>query len=243
MYAAPQQVAQTLAPGVAQTYAQPLSYIPAPQVVQAGAPVVSYVAQEQFVEAAMPAGQSVIVEQMGDWLVCEDAAGIFYHHTPTQQSFDNAPTEFLANFPGGYNPPALGAFAAAGYGGVVQEMAYAMPQEMAYASMPQVTYGAPMMAGQQIMAAPTFTETFMPTTQQVTYAAPTQYAAQPQMGMPVVESYTPAPMTMPMAQPTMVMQQQPTMVMGQQFAPQTMGQQVVMQGATQLPPVMAKVLN
>merc|ERR1712166_1427912 len=100
-----------------------------------------------------------------------------------------------------------------------------------------------MMAGQQIMAAPTVTEMFMPTTQQVTYAAPTQYAIQPQMGMPMVESYTPAPMTMPMAQPTMVMQQQPTMVMGQQFAPQMMGQQVMMQGAAQLPPVMAKVLN
>merc|ERR1711972_677819 len=54
-----------------------------------------------------------VVDQIGDWLVCEDALGLFYHHVPTQQSYDNAPNEFLMLFPGGYVPPPLGAFAAA----------------------------------------------------------------------------------------------------------------------------------
>merc|ERR1719183_2281198 len=104
------QVIETLAPGVAPTVmAAPASYIPAPMVetVQAGAPVVSYVQPQAQVVEAMPSGQSVIVEQVGDWLVCEDALGIFYHHGPTQQSFDNAPPEFLMLFPQGYQPPAL----------------------------------------------------------------------------------------------------------------------------------------
>merc|ERR1712072_857341 len=101
-------------------------------MVEAGAPVVSYVSPATvaapLVESAMPAGQSVIVEQVGDWLVCEDTMGIFYHHTPTQQSFDNAPTEFLMLFPGGYNPPGIGAFAAAGYmPAVEQQFVQAVP--------------------------------------------------------------------------------------------------------------------
>jgi hypothetical protein len=58
-------------------------------------------------------GQSVIVDQIGDWLVCEDAMGHFFHHTPTQGSYDNPPPEFLMLFPTGYTPPPLGAFAAA----------------------------------------------------------------------------------------------------------------------------------
>jgi len=114
----------------------------------------------------MPGGQSVIVEQVGDWLVCEDALGVFYHHTPSQQSFDNCPPEFLALFPQGYNPPPLGAFAAAGYGqttvaaspvGYGQVIQAGMPQVSSYipaqqvqtvqtiAAAPQVTYGAPVM--------------------------------------------------------------------------------------------------
>merc|ERR1719453_2429029 len=72
------------------------------------------VAAPAVAATAPAAGQaSVIVETVGDWLVCEDGAGHFYYHNPTQQSFDNAPPEFLAMFPGGYAPPPLGAFASA----------------------------------------------------------------------------------------------------------------------------------
>jgi len=186
------QTIETLAPQV--TYAapqatvmqQPVSYIPAP--------VIEYAAPTQFgapvMEAAMPAGQSVIVEQAGDWLVCEDALGIFYHHTPTQQSFDNVPEEFLGLFPQGYNPPAVGAFAAAGYG--VQETLVAQ----------EVAYGAPM-APQVIMGGmPT---TIMSAAPQVTYAAPAQMmGTQTMVGQPM------------MMQQPMVMQGQP--MMQQQFA-------------------------
>merc|ERR1719502_879524 len=116
---------------MAQPVYQTSSYLPA---VQQAAPVVA---------AAQPmtmggAGQSVIVDQIGDWLVCEDAMGLFYHHTPTQQSHDNPPPEFLMLFPQGYQPPATGAFAAAGYvpGGVaaptvMEQMAVAAPAAVA----------------------------------------------------------------------------------------------------------------
>merc|ERR1712139_94803 len=185
----------------------------------------------------MGAGQSVIVEQVGDWLVCEDAMGIFYHHTPTQQSFDNAPNEFLVLFPAGHTPPPLGAFATAGYMPVAQEVAYAAPvQEVAYAApvpyatsaemvyaglqgMPQVAYAsqpvvtaAPVMM-EQMIAAPTMVETMMaPTmagTQQVTYAAPA----------PAMQAYAP-----------------------QQFVQAGALPQQFVQGGG-LPTVMAKVLN
>jgi len=200
------QMIETMAPQV--TYAapqatvmqQPVSYIPAPMMeygapTQFGAPVM---------EAAMPAGQSVIVEQAGDWLVCEDALGIFYHHTPTQQSFDNVPEEFLGLFPQGYNPPAMGAFAAAGYG--VQETMVAQ----------EIAYGAPM-APQVIMGGmPT---TIMSAAPQVTYAAPAQVmGAQTMVGQPMM-------MQQPMMQQPMMMQGQP--MMQQQFA--TMQQPMMQQ--------------
>lgn len=113
------------APRAVEPIAQTTSYIPTvaapaiqyPPMVQA-APVMAaptMAGPPMMVEAvqttnpalaAVPAGQSVIVEQIGDWLVCEDQLGIFYHHNPTQQSHDVAPPEFLMMFPGGYTPPA-----------------------------------------------------------------------------------------------------------------------------------------
>jgi hypothetical protein len=82
------------------------------------------------------AGQdSVVVDQIGDWLVCEDAMGIFYHHVPTQQSFDNAPPEFSMMFPQGYMPPT----------GLFAQMAFAAPYAAPYGSVapPVVEYAAP----------------------------------------------------------------------------------------------------
>jgi hypothetical protein len=172
-YTQPTSVVETLSPGVATTVAQPVSYIPAPQVVEAGVGgVVSYVAptaQAQVVESAMPSGQSVIVEQVGDWLVCEDALGVFYHHTPTQQSFDNCPAEFLALFPQGYAPPPLGGFAAAGYGtaAAVQPGFVAAAPAVVQSTMPQVA-------------------SYIPAQQPITYGTQVAYA-----GSPMVETVMP----------------------------------------------------
>jgi hypothetical protein len=214
--AAPAMV-ETFAPGYAQTVvAAPQSYIPPAQmqIIEPGfaAPMV---VGAPLVENTMAQGQSVIVDQIGDWLVCEDALGVFYHHNPTQQSFDNAPAEFLALAPG-YQPPALGAFAAAGY----------MPTTVGGAQM--VMGAAPMMMG----AAP-----------QVTYAAAPQviapFGTQPQVTYGGVPSYTPLPMQAPMAAPMGA-----PMVMGAQ--PQFMQQMPMVGQAPQyMQPqtMMAKVLN
>jgi hypothetical protein len=165
-YAPQQQVFETFAP-------QPVtaSYMPAPAVTYASAqPVV-----ETFAQAAMPGGQSVIVEQMGDWLVCEDAQGIFYHHTPSQQSYDNAPPEFLVMFPGGYSPPYLGAFAQAPFAAAPVMETFAAP-----------TY-APQMAVSSYIPAP---QPMVVSAPQVSYAGATQVMAAPQAyGMPVVEQF------------------------------------------------------
>lgn len=112
------------------TVTQTPSYLPAPMVT--AAPVAA---------VAQPMGQSVIVDQLGDWLVCEDAMGLFYHHTPTQQSHDSPPQEFLMLFPQGYQPPPLGAYAAAGY---MPTGALAAP-----AVMEQVTYAQPAITQMQ----------------------------------------------------------------------------------------------
>merc|ERR1712070_1330172 len=169
-YAAPtatvvETLAPQLAPTMATTMAAPVSYIPAP-MMEAAPQVLSYV-QPQVEQMS---GQSVIVEQVGDWLVCEDALGIFYHHSPTQQSFDNAPAEFLMLFPGGYTPPPLGAFAQA-------------PQAIMQPAMaaPQVTYAAPQATIGTVQAMP------MTMPQVVPQAAPQVIMSQaPVMGAPVM---------------------------------------------------------
>jgi len=238
------QMVEMLAPGVAPTIAAaPASYIPAPveTIVQGQPQVVSYLPQQpmQVVQQEMPAGQSVIVEQVGDWLVCEDALGIFYHHNPTQQSFDNAPSEFLALFPQGYQPPALGAFAAAGY----------MPQQV----VQQVPMAAPIQqVASYIPAQPQIIETMAPQVIQQPQVASYIPAAQPQ----IIE--TMAPQVMQPQVTTQIMQPQiletvlPT-TNQVTYAPQAMvQQQMQFQGQPmpvqqpaqmqQLPPVMAKVL-
>jgi len=161
MYAQP---AVTTAPAV--TYAAPAnaSYIPAPQTnfveTVTAAPTVmqasSYIPAPVMAPAVEAAGASVIVEQIGDWQVCEDAQGIFYHHVPTQQSLDNAPQEFLAMFPGGYSPPPIGAFGADGYGApsTFVEPAYAAPTQI---------IGAPQYAtAPTVMAAPYMQQQMQP---------------------------------------------------------------------------------
>merc|ERR1719191_1286346 len=58
--------------------AQPMGYTTTPSYLPAvqQAPVVTAAAQPMTMGGA---GQSVIVDQIGDWLVCEDAMGLFYH--------------------------------------------------------------------------------------------------------------------------------------------------------------------
>jgi hypothetical protein len=170
-------------------------YTTAPNVVTQGAfsylPPAQPVMYEQVVGAGAfdPAGQSVIVEQIGDWLVCEDAMGLFFHHAPTQQSFDNAPPEFLMLFPQGYQPPPLGAFAQSGMGltAAPAAVSYAQP---APAMMPAV--GSYLPPAQ-------FVEQFAAPTAYAAVSAPTAYAA-PQAVMqsaPVmVEQFASGPMVM-----------------------------------------------
>jgi len=44
--------------------------------------------------------QQTVLKQVGDWLVCRDAQGLFYHHTPTKQSFDQPPPELMMQLQG-----------------------------------------------------------------------------------------------------------------------------------------------
>jgi len=57
-------------------------------VQQAAAAPQAAVAAPQAAE-----GQAAVKEQIGDWLVCEDAEGIFYYHSTTGQSYDRPPPE------------------------------------------------------------------------------------------------------------------------------------------------------
>jgi hypothetical protein len=144
-YAAP----QTIAPAYAATTLQPqqVSYIPAAPMT-AAAPMAAAMTTAPMTPIMQEGGQSVIIEQVGDWLVCEDALGVFFHHTPTQQSYDNAPPEFMAMVPFGWQPPPLGAFAAAGYAAQPQVASYIPAQQLqTYASVetyaPQVYQTGP----------------------------------------------------------------------------------------------------
>lgn len=215
-YVQPQVASYIPAPVPAvETIVQAPSYIPAPMgmvqapmpVVSAAPNVVSYlppaqmapVVVEQFPGVDM-GGQSVIVEQIGDWLVCEDAMGLFYHHAPTQQSFDVAPPEFLMLFPGGYQPPPLGAFAQSGMAGA----------PVVYEQFPApVTYAQPAPA--------------------ITYAQPAPAVASYLPPM-VVEQFAPAPTAYTTAAPV---------VAGTPGFPQQFAGGI----PSQLPPMMAKVLN
>jgi len=136
---------------------------------------------------AEEAGESVTLEQLGDWMVCEDAAGIFYHHAPTQQSFDTAPAEFLKLFPGGYSPPPS-AFGQAPQ--VMMQAPVLQPQtaQISYAPSPQVTYAAPQATNQFSWSSPPVsqaltTSTYQPRSGAVTY---TQPSVQPALQSSVV---------------------------------------------------------
>jgi len=95
-----QAQAQPKAQYVQQTQAQPqVQYMQQAQAqpqVQYVQQAPSYQPQAQFVQQAAPQqAQSSVKLEVGDWMVCEDAMGEFYHHSPTGQSFDQAPAQLV----------------------------------------------------------------------------------------------------------------------------------------------------
>lgn len=46
-------------------------------------------------QAQMPANQVKLKEQIGEWMICEDAQGEFYKNARTQQQFDQPPAELV----------------------------------------------------------------------------------------------------------------------------------------------------
>jgi len=63
-----------------------------PATTQSQAPVFSQ--QAQAAQGA-PANQAKIKQQLGDWMICEDAQGEFYMNARNQQSFDQPPAELV----------------------------------------------------------------------------------------------------------------------------------------------------
>jgi hypothetical protein len=51
--------------------------------------------QPQSVAYAQQASEPKLKEQIGDWMICEDAQGEFYVNARTQQSFDKPPAELV----------------------------------------------------------------------------------------------------------------------------------------------------
>jgi hypothetical protein len=66
---------------------------PAPAPVAQPQPAM-YSQQVQMPQVAI-AGQTNVKEQVGEWLICEDAQGEYYHNSRTSQSFDQPPAELV----------------------------------------------------------------------------------------------------------------------------------------------------
>jgi len=75
---------------------QQVSYTPTPQMQYVQQPPM-YQPQGQIAQLAVSQQAEAIVKlEIGDWCVCEDALGEFYHHAPSGQSFDQAPAQLVA---------------------------------------------------------------------------------------------------------------------------------------------------
>jgi hypothetical protein len=123
------------------------SYLPPPQYAEppmaVAAPAMAAPAMMQTVAApgvmslqqAQP--ESVILDEVGEWLICEDAMGLFYHHSPSQQSYDQPPMELVQYYERcGVQLAPTGAF------GVQAQMVQAAPMQMNYAGPAMTTAGA-----------------------------------------------------------------------------------------------------
>jgi len=52
-------------------------------------------AQQPHMSQGAPASQAKLKQQLGNWMICEDAHGEFYMDARTQQSFDQPPAELV----------------------------------------------------------------------------------------------------------------------------------------------------
>lgn len=52
-------------------------------------------AQQAQPQQGPPANQAKLKQQLGDWMICEDAQGEFYMNARTQQSYDQPPAELV----------------------------------------------------------------------------------------------------------------------------------------------------
>jgi hypothetical protein len=73
--------------------AQAQNYSYAPPMVMA-APV-SAMAAPVMAPVLAQGPESVVLDEVGEWMVCEDALGLFYYHSPTGQSHDQPPIELV----------------------------------------------------------------------------------------------------------------------------------------------------
>mmetsp|Transcript_75385 Transcript_75385/g.117843 ORF Transcript_75385/g.117843 Transcript_75385/m.117843 type:complete len:216 (+) Transcript_75385:71-718(+) len=74
---------------------QQVSYTPAQMQYVQQLPM--YQPQGQIAQPAVSQQAEAIVKlEIGDWYVCEDSLGEFYHHAPSGQSFDQAPAQLVA---------------------------------------------------------------------------------------------------------------------------------------------------
>mmetsp|Transcript_96768 Transcript_96768/g.153167 ORF Transcript_96768/g.153167 Transcript_96768/m.153167 type:complete len:312 (-) Transcript_96768:119-1054(-) len=97
----------------------------APSYAPSYAPMMAVAAPGVAMQQGQP--ESVILDEVGDWLVCEDAAGLFYHHAPTQQSYDDPPFELVQYYERqGIQLAPTGAF------GVQAAMVQQAPMQMTY---------------------------------------------------------------------------------------------------------------
>jgi len=118
--------------------AAPMMAAPMMQTVAAPMMAAPMIQQAQPMMMAAPGGQpeSVILDEVGDWLICEDAMGLFYHHGPSQQSYDQPPAELVQYYQSqGVQLAPTGAFGV--QAGMVQQ-----------APMQQMTYQVQTMPGQ-----------------------------------------------------------------------------------------------
>jgi len=107
--------------------AAPVMAVPsyAPAYAPSYAPAMAVAAPGVAMQQGPP--ESVILDEVGDWLVCEDAAGLFYHHAPTQQSYDDPPLELAQYYERqGIQLAPTGAF------GVQAAMVQQAPMQMTY---------------------------------------------------------------------------------------------------------------
>jgi hypothetical protein len=77
---------------------QSYSYIPQTDAVQmtVAAPAAAMVMAAPNMAPVLAQGpESVVLDEVGEWMVCEDAQGLFYYHSPTAQSHDQPPLELV----------------------------------------------------------------------------------------------------------------------------------------------------